>query len=63
MLSRDKSKDETGVRERRARKIEKLPPKGSAARVLFASGLWSDMTPEEIEHVKREILSARKSAA
>lgn len=42
-----------------AKKRAKLPPKGTAARALFAAGLWSHMTREEIEHIKKEIYGSR----
>ena len=47
---------------RAASKREKLPPKGTAARALLAAGLWSHMTREEIEHIKKEIFSSRRSS-
>lgn len=49
--------------ERPTRKRGKLPPKGTAERALLATGLWSDMTAEEIERIKREIFRSRRSAA
>jgi hypothetical protein len=55
-----KARDDAKARP--ARKREKLPPKGTAERALLAAGLWSHMTREEIEHIKREIFGARKSA-
>jgi hypothetical protein len=45
------------------RKRKKLPPKGTAERALLAVGLWSDMTPEEVERIRREIFGSRRSAA
>ncbi len=48
--------------KRPARKRPKLPPKGTAARALLAAGLWSHMTREEIEHIKKEIFESRRSS-
>ncbi len=38
------------------------PPKGTGAALLELAGAWSHMTDEEIEHIKREILSSRRSS-
>lgn len=40
---------------------KKLPPKGTAARLRHAVGLWSDMSREEIEQIKHDIFSTRRS--
>jgi hypothetical protein len=53
---KDSGKD-AGVAKR-----EKLPPKGTAARLARASGLWSDLSPEEIARMKRDIFGSRRSA-
>ena len=60
MSNRSKPDTHKGYRTRRHRK---LPPKGSAARAALAGGLWSHLTSEEIERMKREIFGSRKSAA
>lgn len=44
-------------------KRKKLPPKGTAERALLAVGLWSDMSAEEIERIKKAIFGSRRSAA
>ena len=46
----------------RATKRVKLPPKGTAARALLAAGLWSHMSREEIEDIKKDIFSSRRSS-
>lgn len=56
------NKDKAETSPAPAGKREKLPPKGKAARLRRAVGLWSHMTPEEIEHIRREIYGSRKSA-
>jgi hypothetical protein len=43
------------------RKRQTLPPKGTAARARLACGLWSDMSREEIEQIKHDIFSTRRS--
>jgi hypothetical protein len=55
MAEREKPK------ERASKKREKLPPKGTAERLALASGLWSHMTREEIEEIKRDIFTSRRS--
>ena len=57
----DTSREDTRIRTVRRR--GKLPPKGTAARLRYAVGLWSYLSPEEIEHVRREIYGSRKSSA
>jgi hypothetical protein len=47
---------------RTSKKRVKLPPKGTAARALLAAGLWSHMTREEIEDIKKDIFSSRRSS-
>ena len=44
------------------RKRSSLPPKGTAARLLGAAGLWSHMSREEIEGIKKEIFTSRRSS-
>lgn len=44
------------------RRGRKLPPKGTAARALMAAGLWGDMSREEIEQIKHDIFSTRRSS-
>ena len=44
------------------RKRSKLPPKGTAARLRYAVGLWSYLSPEEIEHIRTEIYGSRRSS-
>jgi len=44
------------------RRRGKLPPKGTAARALLAAGLWSHLSREEIEHIKKEIFGSRRSS-
>lgn len=55
VAEREKSK------EKAPKKREKLPPKGTPERALLAAGLWSHMTREEIEEIKREIFTSRRS--
>jgi hypothetical protein len=57
----DAPKEDT--RTKPLRKRGKLPPKGTAARALLAAGLWSHMTREEIESIKKEIFGSRRSSA
>lgn len=60
MPERDKPDKEASARK--PAKREKLPPKGTAARLALASGLWSHMTDEEIEHIRGEIYGSRRSS-
>ena len=50
------------TRTKTLRKRGKLPPKGTAARALLVAGLWSHMTREEIESIKKEIFGSRRSS-
>ena len=63
LRERGMKKEDVAVKEPAGRKRVRLPAKGTAARALRASGLWSHLTPEEIERVKREIFTSRRSAA
>ena len=58
MVNKDKSTESKS----RSGKRDKLPPKGTAARLRYAVGLWSDKSPEEIEEIKRIIRTSRRSA-
>ena len=61
MRNQEKSKMDS-ARISRIRSAEKLPPKGTAARMLLAAGLWSQMTRDELDKIKREVFGDRKSA-
>ena len=50
------------MKEHPVGKREKLPPKGTAARLLRVAGLWSHMPEEEIERIKKDIFESRKSS-
>jgi hypothetical protein len=41
---------------------KRLPPKGTAARLRHAVGLWSHMSREEIDQIKHDIFSSRRSS-
>jgi len=60
MPGTEKSQDAVSVQEQGRRK--NLPPKGTAERLLRASGLWSDMSPDEIENLKKDIFGSRRSS-
>ena len=52
----------TEPESRPKRRRPKLPPKGTAERALLAAGLWSHMTREEIEQIKREMTAELRQA-
>jgi len=62
MPSRTAVEHNTTSEAKAPRKRSSLPPKGTAARLLHAAGLWSHMSPEEIEHIKKEIFTSRRSS-
>lgn len=43
------------------RKRSPLPPKGTAARLMRSAGIWSHMTDEEIDRIKKDISGSRRS--
>jgi hypothetical protein len=55
------TKEKEGKPSRKARK--KLPPKGTAARLRHAVGLWAHKSPEEIDEIRNIIYSTRKSSS
>ncbi|MDO8587857.1 MAG: hypothetical protein Q7T82_12565 [Armatimonadota bacterium] len=61
MVSR-RSKRDSGRDAETIPKRGKLPPKGTAARLAVASGLWSHLSPEEVSRIKQEIFGSRRSA-
>ncbi len=61
-MPRTTAKPRKATDEKTRQKRSPLPPKGTAARLMRSAGLWSHMTDEEIEHIKQEILSSRRSS-
>jgi hypothetical protein len=59
MAIRDERARDVTKPPKRARK--KLPPKGTAARLLEVAGAWGDMSREEIEQMKKDIFGSRRS--
>lgn len=62
MMRRHKSECRCELKLRTRRKHVRKPPRGSAARLLECAGLWSHMGREEIERIKHEIFSSRRSS-
>ena len=62
MMKRHKPELRSDVGVRQKRKRAPRPPNGTAAGLLSLVGAWSHMSPEEIEQIKRDIFSSRRSS-